>query len=210
MTTRRLALSLLCATAALPALAGTSRAGSPLPSSGPLPQNVSPQAQRPLPQHPAYPSSLDTPLWMMPEEDLRAAIDRMASSSQARSDAIGYYLDELDRRVQHRLNATMLDLNRTGVRLSWFAAIFSGLGIALTAIAFFLRRRRDGGSSREPISARRLAGSNTGARPETTVSLGRPPATTLLVSADPREASGPLEVPARFPNRASTGRGHQG
>jgi type IV secretory pathway component VirB8 len=68
----------------------------------------------------------------MPDEDLQAAIDRMASSSQARGNAIGYYIAEWDRRMQRRLNRTLL-------RLTWVIALLTVL-LAMLAVIELISR----------------------------------------------------------------------
>ena len=70
---------------------------------------------------------------MMPDEDLYAAIDRMASSSQARGGVIGYYIAEADRRDRRKLERTM-------VRLTWVIAVltaFLALHVVLTVASQF-------------------------------------------------------------------------
>lgn len=84
----------------------------------------------PLPTHPRYPAALQTAIWMMPDDDLLNAVDRMASSSQARQDVIGYYLEELDRREQRKLNQSML-------RLSKFVAALTVVVLVLTAVTTY-------------------------------------------------------------------------
>jgi hypothetical protein len=79
-----------------------------------------------LPPHPRYPAALDAAIWMMPDDDLRA-IDEMASTSQARKGAIGYYLDEWDRRQTSRLNRLL-------ARLTWWIAALTLLVLAVAVI----------------------------------------------------------------------------
>jgi hypothetical protein len=79
-----------------------------------------------LPPHPTYPSALGTAIWAMPDEALLAAIDEMASSSRARGDVIGYYLDELSRREHRRLARQM-------VKLTWVVAALTVVITGLTA-----------------------------------------------------------------------------
>jgi len=89
----------------------------------------------PLPTHPRYPAGLQTAIWMMPDDDLVNAIDRMASSSEARQDKIGYYLDELDRREQRKLNRSMRRLSRFVAALTVVVLVLS----VLSTYAVFFR-----------------------------------------------------------------------
>lgn len=87
-------------------------------------------APKAIPAHPRCPAGLHAAIWMMPDDDLFNAIDGMASSSQARKDAIGYYLDELDRREQRKLNRSMLRLTRV-------VAVLTALVFVLTALSTY-------------------------------------------------------------------------
>jgi type IV secretory pathway component VirB8 len=62
---------------------------------------------------------------MSPDEDLLSAIDSMASTRQATGNAIGFYLDEWDRRQSAKLNRLL-------VRLTWGIA---GLTAAVLIVA---------------------------------------------------------------------------
>lgn len=71
---------------------------------------------------------------MMPDDDLTNAVDRMASSSQARKDEIGYYIDELDRREQRKLNRSMVRLTRLVAALTVLVFLLTSLS---TYAAFY-------------------------------------------------------------------------
>jgi hypothetical protein len=64
---------------------------------------------------------------MMPDKDLLNAIDRMAATRQATGDAIGYYLDEHDRRQQRKLNQRVVRLTRWVVILTIAVLILTAL-----------------------------------------------------------------------------------
>ncbi len=80
-----------------------------------------------MPTHPRYPAALQSAIWMMPDDDLIKTIDGMASSSQATKDAIGYYLDELDRREQRKMNRTMVRLTRLVAALTLLVLVLTAL-----------------------------------------------------------------------------------
>jgi CHASE3 domain sensor protein len=66
-----------------------------------------------------------TPLWLLPDDDLERWINEMAAGSQARAVKITYLLDELARREQGELNASLAAANRSMVRLTWAVVVLS-------------------------------------------------------------------------------------
>jgi hypothetical protein len=85
---------------------------------------------RTLPPHPDYPGEPLGPIWVMPDEDLERAIDRMASTSQARGDAIGYYIAEFDRRNQRKLNERLVEMTQRLTTLTWVMAVLAAVSTA--------------------------------------------------------------------------------
>jgi hypothetical protein len=71
---------------------------------------------------------------MMPDHDLLTTIDELASTRQAQGDAIGYYLDELDRRERRKQNRLM-------VRLTWAVVVLTFLVLVLAALSVVIAVR---------------------------------------------------------------------
>ncbi len=76
-----------------------------------------------------------SPLWMLPDAELEAMIDRLAASSRARTVEITYYLAEYDRRQQRRMNEEVARANAQMVRLTRAVAWLTGIVVVLTAVS---------------------------------------------------------------------------
>lgn len=68
-----------------------------------------------------------TPLWLLPDEDLEGILNELAPTSKARTVEITYLLDELNRRGQAKLKASMERATRHMVWLTWAAIILAAI-----------------------------------------------------------------------------------
>ena len=75
------------------------------------------------------------PLWVVPDADLEATIDRLAASSRARTVELTYYLAEFDRRQRRRLNSEIADANRQMVVLTRAVVALTGTLLVLTVVS---------------------------------------------------------------------------
>jgi len=76
-----------------------------------------------------------SPLWVLPDADLEAMIDRLAASSRARTVEITYYLAEYDRRQQRRMNEEVARANAQMVKLTRAVVWLTGIVVVLTAVS---------------------------------------------------------------------------
>jgi hypothetical protein len=76
-----------------------------------------------------------TPLWVLPDAELEATINRMAASSRARSVELTYFLAEFDRRQRRRLNEGLADANRKMVLLTRAVVVLTGVSVVLAVVS---------------------------------------------------------------------------
>jgi hypothetical protein len=75
------------------------------------------------------------PLWILPDADLDATINRLAESSRARTVELTYYLAEFDRRQRRRLNEQLAESNRKMILLTRAVVALTGVLVVLTIVS---------------------------------------------------------------------------
>lgn len=75
-----------------------------------------------------------TPLWIVPDIELEATIDRLAASSRARTVELTYLLEEFDRRQRRKLNEELAFANQKMVRLTQVVVALTGVLVVLTVV----------------------------------------------------------------------------
>lgn len=76
-----------------------------------------------------------SPLWVMPDTDLEATINRLAASSRARTVELTYYLAEFDRRQRRRLNEQLAESNRKMIILTRAIVALTAVLVVLTIVS---------------------------------------------------------------------------
>jgi hypothetical protein len=75
-----------------------------------------------------------SPLWVLPDSELEATINRLAALSRARTVELTYYLAEFERRQRRRLSERLAEANRKMVVLTQAVVVLTGVSVALAAI----------------------------------------------------------------------------
>jgi hypothetical protein len=75
-----------------------------------------------------------SPLWVLPDSELEAVINRLAASSRARTVELTYYLAEFERRQRRQLNERLAEANRKMVVLTQAVLVLTGVSVALAAL----------------------------------------------------------------------------
>jgi len=79
-----------------------------------------------------------SPLWVIPDRDLEVTIDRLASSSRARTVELTYYLAEFERRERRRLNEQLAQANRQMVLLTRVVLVLTAVLVLLGILSTIL------------------------------------------------------------------------
>lgn len=75
-----------------------------------------------------------SPLWVVPDSELEATINRLAASSRARTVELTYYLAEFERRQRRQLNERLAEADRKMVVLTRAVLTLTGVSLALTVV----------------------------------------------------------------------------
>lgn len=75
-----------------------------------------------------------SPLWVLPDSELEATINRLAASSRARTVELTYYLAEFERRQRRQLNEQLAEANRKTVLLTQAVLVLTLVLVVLTVV----------------------------------------------------------------------------